>query len=162
MSETLKKLNAILDPKTRPTDPKVEAISSGHLQHAETVVCADGFKMSVQASKFHYCSPRDSHGPWVSVEVGFPSERVDAFMPFIDGGQGESPTENVYGYVPIEIVARAIDDHGGFFRYRNARATREILARLSALADDLTREGRSDDVNALDWAIDQLTPPVSA
>jgi len=112
VAATVAHLRAILDPKTRPADPKIEAISPGHLKHAETVRCADGFSMSVQASRFHYCSPRESHGGWYEVEVGFPSAKVEAFMPYIDGSDVD-PTETVYGYVPLEIVAQAVIDHGG-------------------------------------------------
>lgn len=86
---------------------------SEHLHHVPPVECADGFKMSVQASAFHYCSPRDSNGPWCAVEVGFPSERVEQFMPFIDGGDSD-PTDTVYGYVPLSTVAEVIAAHGGF------------------------------------------------
>lgn len=40
----------------------------------DQVVCNDGFTMSVQASQFHYCSPRvDLAESYDSVEVGFPS-----------------------------------------------------------------------------------------
>jgi hypothetical protein len=53
------------------------------------------------------------------------------------------------------LLANRLSDRGD----AGNAAARENLARLSALADDLTRDGRSDDVNALDWAIDQLTPP---
>lgn len=35
-------------------------------------ICADGFKMSIQASEDHYCQ-KDDEGSYVSVEVGFPS-----------------------------------------------------------------------------------------
>jgi hypothetical protein len=36
------------------------------------ITCTDGFSMSVQASKFHYCSPRMDHAEaYTSVEVGF-------------------------------------------------------------------------------------------
>jgi hypothetical protein len=35
-------------------------------------------------------------------------------MPYIDGDETTEPTDTVYGYVPIEIVAQAIIDHGGF------------------------------------------------
>ena len=38
------------------------------------VECKDGFKMSVQAGMYHYCSPQNDVGPWTSVEVGFPSK----------------------------------------------------------------------------------------
>ena len=99
--------------------PDIDAItakysSDWHLRHVPQINCADGFEMSVQASAFHYCTPRDSYGPWNSVEVGFPSERVEAFMLYIDGGDETDATDTVYGYVPIEIVAKAIVDHGGF------------------------------------------------
>ena len=85
-----------------------------YLDHVPLIICADGFKMSVQASKSHYCLPRDSAGPWHQVEVGFPTEKVEAFMPFIDGDDNTDPTETVYAFVPIDIVAQAIADHGGF------------------------------------------------
>jgi hypothetical protein len=77
------------------------------------VECADGFSMSVQASNGHYCTPRDSIGPWNTVEVGYPTQAVESFLPYIDGS-ADAPTDTVYGYVPIELVAQAIIDHGGF------------------------------------------------
>jgi hypothetical protein len=75
------------------------------------VVCADGFALSIQASSVHYCQPRDDYGPWHCVEVGFLSARVEALMPFADGEY--EPTKNVYGYVPVKIVAEIIAEHGG-------------------------------------------------
>lgn len=83
-----------------------------YLRHVDQVVCADGFTLSVQASSGHYCHPRDSEGPWDKVEIGFPSERVEAFMPYVE--DEERPTDTVYGYVPIELVVAAIAYHGGF------------------------------------------------
>ena len=38
-----------------------------------SVVCADGFRMSVQANETAYCDPRDNTGPYTEVEVGFPN-----------------------------------------------------------------------------------------
>lgn len=90
------------------------ALHLRYLDHVPEIKCADGFKMSVQSSKSHYCQPRDSAGPWIKVEVGFPSAKVEAFMPFIDGGEDTDPTETVYGYVPVDLVVQAIMDHGGF------------------------------------------------
>lgn len=74
-------------------------------QQATCVQCADGTTMSVQASKFHYCTPRDDHGPYTQVEVwncGSP----EAWSEY---GTGEYP----YAYIPIELVAEEIDRHGG-------------------------------------------------
>lgn len=39
---------------------------------ARSITCADGFKVSVQAGEFHYCSPRRDDSEWNSVELGFP------------------------------------------------------------------------------------------
>ncbi len=78
----------------------------------ELVVCADGFKMSVQASEYNYCSPRETGAPrYFSVEVGFPSEREALLMEWAE--EPERPTETVYGYVPSERVALVIAKHGG-------------------------------------------------
>ena len=76
------------------------------------LVCEDGFTVSVQAGQHVYCSPRVQQGPWHEVELGFPSERVDEWMEYIDGGPDDDPTNNVYGYVPIELVATVLDKHG--------------------------------------------------
>ena len=39
-----------------------------------TVSCHDDFKMSVQASRDHFCTPRQDEGPYTHVEVRYPSE----------------------------------------------------------------------------------------
>lgn len=44
------------------------------------ILCGDGTTMSVQASSGHYCSPRESEGPWWAVEIGYPSRRLDGLM----------------------------------------------------------------------------------
>lgn len=106
---TLDKLNALLETKHR----KYDVAGRTYLNHVPQIKCSDGFTMSVQASSSHYCGPRDNDGPYYEVEIGFPSERVDSFMPFIDGDEETDPTSTVYGYVPIHIVVEAIDQHGG-------------------------------------------------
>lgn len=95
-------------------DEKFKSGSDDYQPLREKVVCADGFSMSVQASEYHYCFSR-SNGKidYLNVEVGFPSMRVDEFMPFIDGGEDTDPTQTVYGYVPIGIVDAVIEKHGG-------------------------------------------------
>lgn len=40
---------------------------------APRIICEDGESVSIQASKFTYCSPRDDFAPWYAVEAGFPS-----------------------------------------------------------------------------------------
>ena len=93
----------------------------------DRIVCKDGFSMSVQASEYHYSSPRITDAPdYETVEVGFPSEEeillneyVEGFCP---GFLGDTPfnddihdtyTSSVYPYVPAHVVFEVIDKHGG-------------------------------------------------
>lgn len=77
------------------------------------LVCMDGLKLSVQASSGHYCSPRTSNeARYDKVEVGFPSEKVDALMPYVEDPNG-LPTQTVYAYVPVDILNQVIHDRGG-------------------------------------------------
>ena len=75
------------------------------------IFCKDGFNVSVQASEFAYCHPRDSLGPWSEVELGYPSKRIKELMPYCE--DPENPKNTVYGYVPLALVAKVLDDHGG-------------------------------------------------
>jgi hypothetical protein len=113
-AELQKRLEA--EPRRDAESDKISARfgTARHLKHVPTVKCADGFKMSVQASAFHYCTPRDSEGPWSKVEVGFPSKRVEQFMTFIIDDSQDDPTDTVYGYVPLSTVAEVVAEHGGF------------------------------------------------
>lgn len=60
--------------------------------------------MSVQASEGHYCEPRTNQGPYSKVEVWLCGE-VPEWSKY---GDGEDP----YAFVPIELVALVIDQHG--------------------------------------------------
>lgn len=78
---------------------------------AKPIICTDGFNVSVQASKHHYCSPREYDAEWSSVELGFPSAADDLIQGYAE--TPDEPTQTVYGYVPIDTVARLIIKHGG-------------------------------------------------
>lgn len=72
----------------------------------------DGTVMSVQASHFHYCSPRiDNADCYDSVEVGFPSCEIAEIMEYAE--DPDHPTDTVYGRVPVEILNQVIDSRGG-------------------------------------------------
>ena len=91
----------------------------------KAIRCKDGFSMSVQAGEFIYCRPRNNIGP--KVEVGFPSEKEELLMPFMQEGEDGAdtkPTETVYPYVPSEIITKVIAKHGG-------RATGELPPMVS-------------------------------
>ena len=76
------------------------------ITQAPTVVLGDGVTMSVQASEYHYCSPKNNNGPWESFEIGFPSEHLPELDEF--GG-----CEDVCGWVPEDVINSIIEAHGG-------------------------------------------------
>ena len=76
------------------------------------IICTDGATLSVQASRHHYCSPRNDTGPYELVEVGFPSiAPTGKLLDYCE--DPDKPTETVYPYTPIEVVHEYIHDHGG-------------------------------------------------
>lgn len=72
------------------------------------IKCKDGTTLSVQASRTHYCTPKENFGPYTHVEVGYPSspppKTWDKYA-HDDGG--------VYAYIPIELVKEYVELHGG-------------------------------------------------
>lgn len=86
---------------------KNTSANKGFILIRPPVVCADGFKVSIQASHLHYCSPREdlANGEYESVEIGFPSFKEELIMRYRDG--------DIYPYVPIDIVEKMIANHGG-------------------------------------------------
>ena len=77
-----------------------------------TVVCADGFRMSVQGHEGAYCEPRlNNQKKYNLVEIGFPSQREELIMPWCESP--DEPTDTVYGYVPVDVVTNVIVKHGG-------------------------------------------------
>ena len=78
------------------------------------IVCTDGFTMSVQASLYHYCTPRINDAEvYARLEVGFPSTEEELLIPYIDDFDDPDPTEAVYGWVPCRIIWEVIEKHGG-------------------------------------------------
>lgn len=74
-------------------------------------VLEDGFELSIQASKNHYCSPRiDDADEYSSFEIGYPSEEVKSLKEYAENG---SESCSVYTFVPVEIVNKILEDHGG-------------------------------------------------
>ena len=91
---------------------KVTATSHGSYRSpAPYIVCADGLVLSIQASQYHFCSPRNDEGPYTTVEIGFPSYRVEELMPYAE--DPIFPTNTVYARVPVETVLQIINSRGG-------------------------------------------------
>ena len=78
---------------------------------ATPIECEDGFTISVQASDGHYCTPRKLTDWYTALELGYPSEPDDLILQYAE--DPDSPTQTVYGYVPIDCVIALLDKHGG-------------------------------------------------
>ena len=100
-------INEYLEATRRPL--KVPGVDMIAIRPA--LVCADGFRVSVQASESHYCQPRSNSGPYSSIELGYPSESVPELMEYAE--DADNPTGTVYGWVPVEVVDAVIAAHGG-------------------------------------------------
>lgn len=80
------------------------------------VKCNDGFSISVQASFYHYCEPRQSClEEYDSVELGYPSSPDELIADYAEGD--DELTNTVYGYVPIDVVEKLIEKHGGITEF---------------------------------------------
>jgi hypothetical protein len=77
------------------------------------IVCKNGTELSVQASHFHYCTPKMNndqfHGSYTHVEVGFPtSSPPDSWSEFRVSGN-----DDIFARVPVQMVRDYIESHGG-------------------------------------------------
>lgn len=82
-------------------------------QFACRLILKDGTSLSVQASEFHYCSPRitTDYSQYSSFEIGFPSREIKELNQFAE--DQSSKTETVYAYVPSDLVRSVINSCGG-------------------------------------------------
>jgi len=88
-------------------------VTSG-FKNCERLLFADGNSISVQASSFHYCSPRtdcNSYNDYKAFEVGFPSRHFHNLDAFQDG-PGD-PLDSVYGWVPDTVIELIVKECGG-------------------------------------------------
>ena len=71
-------------------------------------------EISIQASEFHYCCPKDDEGPYTQVEVavfdknGF-RVREDKLLEWADDPTYDKP---IYAYVPVYRVTDLLKDDG--------------------------------------------------
>ena len=80
----------------------------------EKVICADGFRMSIQASSGHYCTPKvdidqDANIKYSTVELLVYS--YDELLEgYIDDWNGR---DKIGAYVPVNVVIKVLKKHGG-------------------------------------------------
>jgi len=82
------------------------------------VYCADGVSLSIQASEYAYCHPRQRYNrhwtTYVSVEVGYIyDENTQPFSPPDIWREYQSGNDEIWAYVPVSVVEEFIEAHGG-------------------------------------------------
>jgi hypothetical protein len=87
------------------------------VQQSYRLLLANGVSLSIQASYNHYCTPRMliPYAQYSEFEVGYPSEVIEALMPYCK--DSNRPTETVYSYVPLEVLHTYIASVGGVTGY---------------------------------------------
>ncbi len=75
------------------------------------IICNDGFSFSAQASRNHYCLPRENQEQYESMELGFPSEDEPLIFEYAE--ESNEWTSTVYVCVPNDVINNIIEKHGG-------------------------------------------------
>jgi hypothetical protein len=79
----------------------------------ETVVCADGTEISIQAGYHFYSTPRLNVelSQYTHMEVGFPTREIECLN---DYAETDDYTHTIYAYVPVSVIEEAINSCGGY------------------------------------------------
>ena len=89
----------------------------------EPLVLGNGERISVQASKLHYCTPRvDGAEYYTSVQVGNIDhiELSEEWVEYQDNvSEDWEPSFAVYGFVPVSLVWNMIQSKGGLIESQN-------------------------------------------
>lgn len=75
------------------------------------VKCADGYTVSVQAGYGIRSHPQADADEYTAVELGYPSQSDEEIIPYAENTN--RPCETVYNFVPVEIVDKLFEKHGG-------------------------------------------------
>ena len=93
-----------------------DEFSYSQVRSRPRIVCMSGLSLSVQADTDKYCAPKETFCPnatqkYTHVEVGFPNQKIDEIIDWAEDTL--QPTETIYAYVPVSILERVIESHGG-------------------------------------------------
>ena len=77
------------------------------------VLCKDGFSVSIQANHNAYCTPEADlkDGNYTEVELGYPNQEDGMLLDYAE--DVDCPTCTVYSHVPIEVIEKVCENHGG-------------------------------------------------
>ena len=126
-----------------------ETVVKPYQENRPRVFCKDGFSISIQASEYHYCTPRysqvppKSEGLWLIMNgdrifsgdsrgtffsnIFIPYKTVELGYPSAEDdlikfyAEGDNYTTTVYAGVPVMVVEELIEKHGGFDYAKDVR-----------------------------------------
>lgn len=87
--------------------------TQSHPTNCKALILMDGTELSIQASNFHYCSPRQDlpYNQYTEFEIGFPSRVIPEIMEWVE--DSSDPTGTVYACVPKSVIEDFIAKAGG-------------------------------------------------
>jgi hypothetical protein len=89
----------------RITKAKFHPVENIQFRHIDSIVCKDGFTVSIQAGPSYYSRPKNSKGPYTHVEMGHASGPMPALKKWKEG--------NIWTFVPLKSAAHVLNRHGG-------------------------------------------------
>ena len=116
------KINEFIKNNLKVTNHNTNPLMMNHMltsTRLPQIVCADGFKMSVQVGFSLYSIPKKVAKRYSAVELGLPSEHEPLIEEFAesfykeDGEDVTDYTDTVYPYVPVKVVDKVLKKHGG-------------------------------------------------
>ena len=117
--------------KMYPDVPNIRGKGSMAGSRNPLVVCKDGFEMAVRCGLTLYSSPRDVAKRYSEVEIGFPSAPEPLIAEYaedweIEGDDDPKLCETVYGYVPVKLVNKVLEKHGGIDEFAVQENIKEV------------------------------------
>ena len=73
-------------------------------------MCFGDLKLSIQASEYHYCSPREDCEYYHEVAVGFPNFDFSEYFISSYAEDIVTPQDTIYAYVPISELSKEISE----------------------------------------------------
>lgn len=80
------------------------------------IIMKDGVSISLQASAFHYCSPKISElNDYEEFEIGYPSIIIEQLKDYVEFPieDEEEYLNSIYPFVPKDIIIDILYEHGG-------------------------------------------------
>lgn len=75
----------------------------------------DNTTLSIQASAFHYCNPRNSETfEYEEWEIGFPDKVIQELIPYAE--DPDNLTETIYTRVPTDLIVEIINSRDGVLK----------------------------------------------